>query len=300
MKYIDEYKERLNKKKEKQELLSELFERNILATKTNEFNKIVYISDAYKNISGYTHREILQEDHNILRFYSLDKKLEGLIDQEDRFTIELLNQKKNGERYWVKAKFIPQYNTDGKYMGYDTIEEDITEKKNMQKISITDGLTGLYNRRYFDEVFQNMLNNRKNKLLILAIIDIDFFKQYNDTYGHQSGDETLKKVANSLKEELYKDTDYAFRLGGEEFGMLYTARDEDEIIEIAKSTMHNIEELNIEHSSSKVAKHVTISMGLYNIPKDQSSIQDIYKKTDDLLYSAKQDGRNCFKTNFLI
>ena len=124
-------------------------------------------------------------------------------------------------------------------------------------------------------------------------MDIDHFKQYNDTYGHQMGDDTLIKVAKCIKDSLNRDDDTCFRLGGEEFGILFKSSNKENALNFANIVRENIENLHIEHTGNSASSYVTISMGL--ICKKASDIEgdDIaYKQADDLLYKAKESGRN--------
>jgi diguanylate cyclase (GGDEF)-like protein len=123
-------------------------------------------------------------------------------------------------------------------------------------------------------------------------MDIDYFKQYNDTYGHQKGDLALEKVAEILKKKTSRGSDFAFRLGGEEFGII-TTLDKEKMIEFANIIKNEIENLQIEHSQSKVSKFLTTSIGL--ISKKEAEItnsDNLYKEADDCLYEAKKLGRN--------
>jgi diguanylate cyclase (GGDEF)-like protein len=124
-------------------------------------------------------------------------------------------------------------------------------------------------------------------------LDIDFFKQYNDTYGHQAGDEALKAVAKCLKSSLKREGDLAFRLGGEEFGILCSGLDHSQAFDFANSIRERVEDEKIEHKSSLASQHVTISMGLVVAePELVNSVNDIYRYADEALYKAKENGRN--------
>ena len=123
-------------------------------------------------------------------------------------------------------------------------------------------------------------------------MDIDYFKQYNDTYGHQAGDLALKKVSLMLKKKTSRASDFAFRLGGEEFGII-TILDKEKSIEFANSIKNEIENLQIEHKASKVSKYLTISIGIVSKKGDAITNSDIlFKEADDCLYEAKKLGRN--------
>lgn len=165
----------------------------------------------------------------------------------------------------------------------------------IEKLTITDAMTSLYNRRYFDLIFDNLLKSQKRTAhtLVFIILDIDCFKQYNDTYGHQAGDEALKAVAECLNSSLKRDGDFAFRLGGEEFGVLCSGLNHDQAFDFANSIRKCVEDEKIEHKNSLASQHVTISMGLVVVePEFVNSVNDIYRYADEALYKAKENGRN--------
>jgi diguanylate cyclase (GGDEF)-like protein len=216
------------------------------------------------------------------------------------WTGEVKSIAKDGSFYWVKASISPIFDQDGKKTGYTAIRQDITDKKYIEEISITDGLTNIYNRRHFNEVFPKRIHSakRKNELISFMILDIDHFKQYNDTYGHQMGDDVLVKVAKCMKDSLKRSDDYCFRLGGEEFGILFKADSKEKAKEFANTIRKNIENLHIQHSGNDVSTYLTVSIGL--VSKHARNIQDVYelyKQGDDLLYKSKESGRNKVSTN---
>ena len=162
----------------------------------------------------------------------------------------------------------------------------------IEELTITDAMTSLYNRRYFDETFDISLKiqQRTKQTLVFIIMDIDFFKKYNDTYGHQAGDAAIKIVAKNLKNSLNRANDMAFRLGGEEFGVLCTGLDAFQAFDFANSIRKKIENEKVEHKKNNASKYLTVSMGL--IVVGPSNINDIYKCADKALYKAKENGRN--------
>lgn len=165
----------------------------------------------------------------------------------------------------------------------------------IEKLTITDALTSLYNRRYFDLIFANLLKSQKRtaQTLVFIMMDIDCFKQYNDTYGHQAGDEALRAVAKCLKSLLKRDGDLAFRLGGEEFGVLCSGLNHAQAFDFANSIRKCVEDEKIEHKNNLASQHVTISMGLVVVePEFVNSVNDIYRYADEALYKAKENGRN--------
>lgn len=183
---------------------------------------------------------------------------------------------------------------------YQIIKKDnqltiLTRKYKIE--SITDSMTNLYNRKYFDNIFDNLpfISNANNWKSAFVMVDIDFFKQYNDTYGHDLGDETLKAVAKALKEYFNKEYEYVFRLGGEEFGVVLFDTDENILIECLDDINKKIIQLNIEHKASKILNVVSISIGavIYE-PYSYVSANKLYKIADENLYKSKQNGRNQF------
>ncbi len=168
-----------------------------------------------------------------------------------------------------------------------------TEK--LEKLAVSDGITGLYNRRYFDErLLQEFKRSQRNtQPLSLIITDIDYFKQFNDTYGHQAGDECIRKVAAVVKEAGARVSDVAARYGGEEFVLLLPDVDKDGARKIANGIQATLKKKAIAHASSLTANIVTLSIGVATIHPDQSMQPDILVGfADQALYKSKTNGRN--------
>ncbi|MBN2816201.1 MAG: GGDEF domain-containing protein [Campylobacterales bacterium] len=179
-----------------------------------------------------------------------------------------------------------------------TQQLQITQKK-LQEESITDFLTGIYNRRHFSKLCQEVISRAKmsENLVSFIILDIDYFKKYNDTYGHYSGDKILRQVAQTIQESLQRSNDYCFRLGGEEFGVIFETKTQKQALQLAHKLRQKIETLEIEHKESSVSPYVTISLGIICKPAQNIKGEfELYKEADDLLYKAKENGRNqvCF------
>lgn len=208
---------------------------------------------------------------------------------------ELQHARQDGECYWADTLVLPKHNDDGSLVGYSVIYQDITDKKRIEQLSITDELTGLYNRRFFNVVIQKELGRAKRdgNDIVFAMLDIDYFKQYNDNYGHQKGDEVLKEVSAIMKERLSRGGDYCFRLGGEEFGILYTKIDTAPTDQFIDSIRQAIERRGLAHGYHAGAEVVTISAGVLNIKATSDvSVDTIYRLADEALYAAKNAGRN--------
>jgi diguanylate cyclase (GGDEF)-like protein/PAS domain S-box-containing protein len=291
----------INKTQKKEELLAylKLIDKNVLISKTDLDGNITEVSEYFCLLSQYTKEELIGKNHRIFRHEEMKDEIFAdiwnTITQGGIWHGELKNRKKDASCYWVDSTISSDCDINGNITGYTAIRVDITDKKRVEKIAITDGLTSLYNRRHFDDIFaqQIEINRRAKGLVAFALIDIDYFKQYNDTYGHQAGDTALKLVAKTLKESLKRPDDYTFRLGGEEFGLVYHVKTKEDALDIAKQAKQNVENLHIEHKKNSASKFVTISSGLYIVQSsDDSTIDDIYKKSDEALYHSKQNGRN--------
>lgn len=171
----------------------------------------------------------------------------------------------------------------------------------IEEISITDGLTNVYNRRHFNGIFPKVINSakRNDELVCFLLLDIDHFKPYNDHYGHQAGDNVLIKFANCLKLSLKRADDMCFRLGGEEFGVIFKSEYREKALEFADTLKTNIENLAIPHEYNSASKYVTASLGLIcKYGREIKNIDAVYKEADDLLYEAKNSGRNKVKVNY--
>lgn len=160
--------------------------------------------------------------------------------------------------------------------------------------SITDGLTELYNRAYFDRTLQAETNRaiRGKYPLTVLLLDIDHFKKVNDTYGHAAGDACIRFVADCLKDCAKRDSDTAARYGGEEFAVILPNSSLEDGFEIAEQARKSIEQKTIQHEGSTI--RITISCGLTSrVPQSIQEAEDMLRIADEALYTAKRSGRNC-------
>lgn len=167
----------------------------------------------------------------------------------------------------------------------------------LEKLSMYDGLTNIRNRRFFDETFEKTFSEikRDKKSLAVLMIDIDFFKPYNDNYGHGQGDETLRKVAKALEKTIKRASDFVARYGGEEFVILLKDIKKDGVEAVANNLLNAVRELKITHEFSKIENYVTVSIGVsyYNSSSDITKLE-LLLKADETLYNVKNSGRNNF------
>ena len=271
---------------------------NVIISSTNIQGFITEVSEAFCEISGYKKEELIGKSHNIVRHpntpASFYKEMWDTLLSKKEWRGEIKNLAKNGDIYWTYAIITPIFKNN-QIIGFTSIKSNITNKKHIEELSITDELTKIYNRRFFNIKIEEEINRAKRdkKEICLIMLDIDFFKQYNDTYGHQEGDIVIKSVANVLKRKTNRADDFAFRVGGEEF-VIITHIEKDKVLNYANSIKDDIENLKIEHSGNKASKYVTISLGVVckNAIEINSS-EELYKQADINLYEAKRSGRNC-------
>ena len=165
----------------------------------------------------------------------------------------------------------------------------------LRSIGLTDGMTGIANRRRFDDTLDQQWRacERDQKPLSLIILDVDFFKPYNDHYGHLMGDQCLKTIARTLEKNIRRPTDLVARYGGEEFACILPTTDSVGALNRALELLKAVRDLKIEHASSDVAPEITISAGVATlIPVRSNSLVDLLGLADKALYLAKEGGRS--------
>lgn len=164
----------------------------------------------------------------------------------------------------------------------------------LQEISQTDGLTNIANRRAFDEYMEALLNTNEQGLEIsMLVCDVDYFKKYNDLYGHALGDSALRLIAESLHRNLHEDTDFVARYGGEEFVVVLKNTNENQAVSVANNLLRSIKNLKIPHQQSDISDVVTLSIGIHTfMVSEQNQYEPMFKKADEALYQAKKEGRN--------
>lgn len=183
----------------------------------------------------------------------------------------------------------------GCYFFEKTMRSNFINQRKLEDMAQKDVLTGIYNRRFFEENYQRIWRqaSRDEKYLSVMLVDVDLFKNYNDFYGHVSGDKCLRLIANTLSALVKRPLDIVARYGGEEFVVVcYNAR-RDFALSLSEQMCEKIESLNIPHSNSHVSGHVTLSIGAaVVIPDSDFSSEYLLETADKALYEAKRTGRN--------
>ncbi|WP_052947452.1 PAS domain S-box protein [Aneurinibacillus tyrosinisolvens] len=282
-----------------------------MIAETDEHFLYTYVSPAHNRLLGYTEKDMLSKP--VFDFVHPDEK--RLLRAETKAMAaghslsgrrELRGRHANGHYVWLEVVSTLLFNQEGVFTGMVFTLRDITERKKaemqleemnrtLHRLSFIDGLTGIMNRRYFDD-FLDMEWKRAtlgSVPLSAIMVDIDCFKAYNDTYSHLQGDECLKKVARTLQVLAKRPRDFVARYGGEEFILLLPTTALEGAMALAEQLRRQIEALAIPHLLSPVSSHVTISLGVAGVvPDEEASQMTLIEAADRALYKAKQQGRN--------
>lgn len=172
----------------------------------------------------------------------------------------------------------------------------IKTQNELRELSISDTLTGLFNRRYFNKHIERewLSATRQQSDIAVLMIDVDDFKRYNDTMGHLAGDDALSSIGSTLKHCVQRPDDLVARYGGEEFVVTLPHSNEQAALSLADILLKSVFDLNIQHPNATHKNRLTISIGCCSlIPNQEQSIKDLLKCADDALYESKRNGKNC-------
>lgn len=210
-----------------------------------------------------------------------------------------------GVRMHQSISITPLASPDGKRCCLIQITDSTTSIKRekmlrshsdmLKRDATTDSLTGIYNRRFFDEHYKMALGQSARQKMPLSVfmVDIDFFKEYNDFYGHPAGDKTLIKVASTLKAQLSRSSDVLARYGGEEFILMLPNMPEEYAIAFADKLRSAIWNLAIPHQKSRISQQISVSIGISTYDQaSEGATLPLIDAADAALYKAKQNGRN--------
>jgi diguanylate cyclase (GGDEF)-like protein/PAS domain S-box-containing protein len=268
-----------------------LIDQNIMLASLDIKGVVLDVSNALCRFLGNSKEELIGKPSNFFdnsdeASYTVQHILKT-IQTGKSWKGEIKHFSSDGQIYWASSSIIPNLDDEFKLTGYTNILEDTTNKK----LSVTDKLTTLFNRRRYEEIIVRELRlaQRNESHLTLAMIDIDFFKKYNDNYGHPKGDTVLSSVAECLLKHLKRPNDFAFRMGGEEFALIFSGLNLDQTKLLLDDVRASVEALEIEHKTSSVCDHLTISIGAHVIlPNMMIDMDRLYVLADKALYIAKE------------
>ncbi|EDX84711.1 PAS fold family [Synechococcus sp. PCC 7335] len=291
---------------------------NILYVDSFADGRNFYVNRWIENVLGYEPYEMQRlGDHYLEKLVHADEK-EMMIEQRQRLsTIKdgeiveneyRLRHRQGGWRWLLCRETIFQRDSEGRPVQVFGTATEITNRKRaevalqnfnqeLEQLAKMDGLTQVANRRSFDKYMERVWSNvdSTQSSLSLILCDIDYFKRFNDTYGHQAGDLCLRQVAKAIEQAVKRNTDLVARYGGEEFAVVLPDTNVSGAKRVAEDICETVRQLNIMHSASEVSDRVTLSLGIASISSPQKiELDQLVAAADQGLYDAKSSGRDCF------
>jgi len=263
---------------------------NVMIISVDKSGKIISASNAFCNNMGFQKDDLLGKPLSLTLHPDVHSMIfEQIYNQvltEGNWEGEIKKLTKSGSEMWAHVLVSP-ITKDSEIQGLTFINQDITDKKIVEKLSITDQLTGLFNRRKIEKVLPDEIErcHRYDHQLSIALVDIDFFKKVNDIYGHQAGDKVLMLFAKILNSNTRR-VDIVGRWGGEEFLIVCPGTSREGILVLTEYIRQCVEEYDFVNPNN-----ITISFGVTTFQEDDSVVS-IIKRADDALYKAKETGRN--------
>ncbi|HAD85725.1 MAG TPA: hypothetical protein DCG48_00035 [Rhodospirillaceae bacterium] len=261
--------------------------------------KISYVNEAFCRLSGYSEKEAIGKLPNFQDGAETDAetrdKINDAIKAGRHTRTRLLQYTKTGETYWVDMNVMPLFGTDGKLTHIAAIQRDVTEnverEEELLSLATTDDLTGAKNRRHFMERAELEVHRlRRHRVpFSVALLDLDHFKQVNDTHGHQAGDEVLKEAVQRWQKGR-RPFDTLGRIGGEEFAILLPGADADAAMIVAERLRAVIDDAPFDTIDGEI--DVTVSIGVAEAEDADNTIEGTLGRADAALYHSKHAGRN--------
>jgi len=269
----------------------DIVDKHIISSHTDLEGNITYASDAFCHISQYSQKELIGQPHRIVRHPDMPaviyEDLWETISSGKSWRGDIKNRAKDGSAYWVEMNIDPKFNEKGEVFGYAATSQNVSDKKRIEGLSITDSLTQLFNRLKLDKaiIYEVDRSHRYHNPLSIVLFDVDDFKKVNDTYGHQIGDAVLVSIADIIH-NIVRDADIAGRWGGEEFLIICPDTDSDGAAKLADKLRQAIAEHRFRTVGTK-----TCSFGIATLSDDEDA-HSLISRADDAMYQAKDEGRN--------
>lgn len=279
-------------------------------------NPLIFVNDAFARMTGYDAEEVIGKNCRFLQRGDTDFPAVNIIKiamlTHEPCLVTLKNYRKDGTVFWNELSLTPIINKNDVVTHYLGVQKDVSaqvvlnqalneenqllksDKQMLEYLVNMDALTGLHNRRYLEDQLgiQWKLASRNRNTLTVFMIDIDYFKAYNDTYGHSAGDEALRNIAKILNNCFMRGSDFVARYGGEEFTILAIGMTKQQAHSYSTRLVQNIENQKIPHKGSPL-EYITISVGYSQvIPKHDTDPNLAIDQADTALYSAKAKGKN--------
>jgi len=280
----------------------EALDPHLLSVRMDQNVIITEVTEAFCRATGFDCRDLVGQPLMALGSPVGDSpnaygKIWDTLKKGNHWQGELKLMKNDGSVLWVEAVVSPLRRENDTNDGYTAIYQDVSERKYFENLAVRDELTGLFNRRHFNEIGPVLLRRAQDEQGIFALIlmDVDNFKKYNDNYGHPEGDKVLAAIGRELRDVFQRHDDMVFRMGGEEFGAVVVMSNAEDVALCAQKILSRIRGLEIVHNPPGV---VTVSIGVCTMSDfSDHDIGRIYQTADEALYRAKSAGRNqiCLK-----
>jgi diguanylate cyclase (GGDEF)-like protein/PAS domain S-box-containing protein len=268
---------------------------------TDRNGNIVNANQAFTTITGYPVNEVVGNNPRIFKSERQDKAFyedfwKELIEK-GRWQGEMWNRRKNGEVYPCWLRISAMEDEQGQLVHYVAVFADITERKQTEErlefLATHDPLTNLPNRALFNDQFKHALGlaNRSGSKVALMYLDLDGFKQVNDTYGHETGDQLLKDISTRFRSEL-RESDTVARLGGDEFAFIIeNIKDQENVVNVAEKILEVIKQTLL---LDELDVDITGSLGVSVYPDNGEEAEILLKQADRAMYRAKEEGKNTY------
>jgi diguanylate cyclase (GGDEF)-like protein/PAS domain S-box-containing protein len=296
----------------------------VITDATGDDYPIVYVNAGFEKMTGYSFEEVVGKNCRFLQGEDRDQEALGEIRQalqlKKQCCVTLRNYRRDGRLFWNEISLSPICDPEGQVVYYIAIQTDVTDRKRaeeelqrsqaamgqmnrelyrlndrLNRLANLDGLTEVANRRCFDERLQQEWQRltREKQPISLILGDIDYFKRYNDTYGHLDGDDCLRSVARAMSGCIHRSADLVARCGGEEFAVILPNTPLEGVLRVAENVRAAIEALQIPHQASDANNYVTMSLGVATIiPTPKQEAKELIATADRALFRAKALGRN--------
>lgn len=278
---------------------------------------LIYVNEGFERLTGYSSSEVIGKNYRILQGIDSEQPelaiIRAAVANEESCVVTLRNYRKDGSMFWNELSISPVHNAQKKLTHYIGIQKDVTARilleqhlhqsnldlqtlnQQLNTLAYTDPLVGLSNRRHFDEQFASLRSTaqRTHSEMSVLIIDLDYFRQFNERYGRSAGDECLRMVGDCIAKSFARTSDCAARYGGKEFAVVTLAANRDDLRRHAQKLCEQVRALNIPNSDSPHGI-VTISIGGVHRQVDRETTEeDIISRAERELHYAKHSGRNC-------
>jgi diguanylate cyclase (GGDEF)-like protein/PAS domain S-box-containing protein len=267
---------------------------------------LIYANQGFEKLTGLTSEEVIGKNYRVILQGAATKQPEiavirTAISKGEACAVTLRNYRKDGSMFWNELSISPVHDAAGKLTHFIGVQKDVSDKillqQQLETLSNTDALVGLSNRNYFNIRFADMLvvAQRIHSGMSVLMIDLDYFKQFNERYGQSAGDECLRKVGNCIKKLFVRTSDCVARYDGEEFAVVSFSTGLETLRRHAHRLCEQIRALSIPHGDSPLGVVTASIGGIHRLPNREATQEMFVELARQQLLAAKSSGRNCVR-----